>query len=132
MASTNTFGGRRILVVEDDYLLVMDLLHALRANGAEVVGPLDDVDDALEALDGEGPIDGALLDVSVQGESVFPLADELEERGIPFVFVTGYDASIIPERFAGRITVSKPADVYTIMQSLAAPDRHPSSSRSPH
>lgn len=97
---------KRVLVVEDDYLVAMDLVRALERAGAQVIGPAPAVDAALSALDASP--DGAILDINLGGEMAFPVADALLERGVPFVFATGYDAQVIPPRFVHVKRCEKP------------------------
>jgi len=118
MVNDNSFGGRRILVVEDDLLVVADLVDTLHAMGADVVGPIENVEKALERLDKLPDIAGAVLDVSVQGRMVFPLADELSRRNVPYVFSTGYDDSIVPAQYSDIRRFSKPADEREIASIL--------------
>ncbi|HEV7276976.1 MAG TPA: response regulator [Devosiaceae bacterium] len=118
MADTNTFGGKRILVVEDDYLIVADMVQELQASGAEVIGPIAGLDKAFERLEVLGGIEGAILDINLQGQMVYPLADELMKRGLPFVFATGYDNSSIPERYADIPRFMKPVDVRKVAEAL--------------
>lgn len=118
MVSDNSFGGRRILVVEDDLLVVADLVDMLHSMGADVVGPIENIEKALERLDKLPDIAGAVLDVSVQGRMVFPLADELSRRNVPYVFSTGYDDSIVPAQYSGIRRFSKPADERQIASIL--------------
>src|SRR5262249_477527 len=82
-----------VLVVEDDYLVAMDIVRALERAGAEVIGPAPAVEAALDALEQTAP-DGAILDINLGGEMAFPVADALLARGVPFVFATGYDAQV--------------------------------------
>lgn len=89
--SNTTLHGRRILVVEDDYLLAESLNDLLIEAGVRVVGPVGNVSDALSLVTSGEEIDGALLDVNVRGQPVFPVADALLERGVPFSFCSGYD-----------------------------------------
>ena len=104
--------GRRILVVEDDFLIAQDLQRALEALGAVVLGPVPRVADALAMLEGEAvQPDAATLDVNLDGEMVYPLADDLRARGVPFLFVTGYDAGSIPRDYAEVPVCEKPGDV---------------------
>lgn len=100
--------GRRILIVEDEYLLADDLHDALRAAGAEVLGPVPSVAAALSLIAAEKVIDAAVLDVNLRGEMVFAAADALVARGVPFTFATGYDHWALPERFADAPRVEKP------------------------
>jgi DNA-binding NtrC family response regulator len=100
--------GTRILVVEDEYLLADDLNNALADAGAHVVGPAASVEDATALIGNEAVIDAAILDVNLRGDMVFPLADALRARGIPFAFATGYDDWALPSRFADAPRVEKP------------------------
>lgn len=92
---------RRILVVEDEYLIADLLASGLADAGAIVLGPVGSLGDALELIGQGAVIDAAVLDVNLGGEMVYPAADKLVENAIPFVFTTGYDPLSIPSRFAG-------------------------------
>jgi CheY-like chemotaxis protein len=110
--------GRRILVVEDEYFIADDLVVALRAAGAEIIGPASTWQEALSMLEATPP-DLAILDINLRGENGFAVADALAARGLPFVFATGYDPSAIPERHAGRPVWQKPFDVNDIAAALS-------------
>lgn len=99
----------RILVVEDEYFIAEELREALHRLGAEVVGPVPTGEAALALLKSE-PIDAAVLDINLRGEMSFAVADALEERRIPFVFATGYDRVVVPERHREVSLWSKPFD----------------------
>jgi CheY-like chemotaxis protein len=131
MATDNSFSGRRILVVEDDLLVVADLVDTLHAMGADVVGPIENIEKALERLDKLPDIAGAVLDVSVQGRMVFPLADELDRRNVPYVFSTGYDNSIVPAQYSDIKRFSKPADERQIVSILLEAVQNPSNASGP-
>lgn len=109
-----------MLVVEDEYFLADETRKVLQAHGATVVGPLANVTDALDILDIEHP-DGAILDVHLGDELVFPVAQKLEEKMIPYVFATSYDPSIVPTQFNGFVLSSKPIDLIRITVALFAP-----------
>ena len=94
--------GRRILVVEDEFFLADDLARSLTRLGGEVVGPVPTREQALGLLSGPERIDLAVLDINLRGESAFPIADALAERGVPFLFATGYGQASVPERFRHR------------------------------
>jgi DNA-binding response OmpR family regulator len=85
--------GKRILVVEDEGLVALLVQDGLADAGAEVIGPVGSVADALQlvkqAID-DGGISGAVLDLNLGGEPVFPVADALVRLGVPFLFETGY------------------------------------------
>lgn len=110
----------RVLVVEDEFLVAADVEEALRELGCEVVGPFPAVDEAMSFLAADTP-DAAVLDVNVRGELVFPLADELLRRGVPFVFCTGYaDIGVIPERLRGVTALNKPCGAGSLLGALKA------------
>jgi ActR/RegA family two-component response regulator len=109
--------NKRVLVVEDDYLVAMDIARALERAGAEVIGPVPAVDAALGALKQTVP-DGAILDINLGGEMAFPVADALLALGVPFVFATGYDAQVIPLRFTHVKRCEKPMTSEQICATL--------------
>nr|WP_314255883.1 response regulator [uncultured Devosia sp.] len=118
MSRPNDFEGRRVLVVEDDYLIVAGLIETLQSMGAEVIGPISNVDQALKSMEIIPPIAGAVLDVSVQGVPVFPVADALAQRNIPFVFSTGYDRESIPPEHSDVPLFQKPAADHEVVDDL--------------
>ena len=107
----------RILIVEDETLLAMELEELLQGAGYSVIGPFADLAQATRAAHDEA-IDIAVLDINLNGEMVYPLADDLSARGIPFVFTTGYNASNLPERFRGAPRVAKPYDLGALTREL--------------
>ena len=111
--------GLRVLVVEDDYITAFDLKAELEGMGAVVLGPVPGLEGALEVLAKDPGPDSALLDINLGGEMVFPLADRLRERGIPFIFTTGYDKWAIPEPYADLPRIEKPLDMRRLAQALA-------------
>jgi len=114
--------GRLVLVVEDDWFLADDLCQELKAEGAEVLGPVASVRAALRLLAGEGSgpahLDLALLDVDLGDETVFPVADALATRGVPFVFTTGRLQQEMPSAYAHALHCGKPASLRAIVQAL--------------
>ncbi len=107
MTGASLAAGKRILVVEDDYIVAMDLVDSLEALGAIVVGPFYGVATASDALTAARP-DAAILDIKLGRETVYPLADRLLAAAVPFVFATGFEASAIPLRFASVTCLTKP------------------------
>jgi len=116
--ATTSLTGRRLLVVEDEFYLAEDLAKDLTARGATVIGPVPSVNDALDLIEDTEHIDGAVLYLNLQGEQAYPVADALIERGVPFVFTTGYDASAIPSRYASVPRCEKPVDPKRVAQAL--------------
>jgi len=98
--------GRRIFVVEDEMMLSMMIEDMLTEFGCEVV-QASRISEALE-LAATTAMDAALLDVNVAGAPIDPVARELQKRGIPFVFSTGYGAGGVPADYRGWLTLSKP------------------------
>ena len=109
--------GLRILVVEDEFLVSLDLEAMLRELGGEVIGPFASLDRATAAARAEA-LDVALLDVNVGGQLVTPVADALAERAIPFVFCTGYDAASLPEPHAAVPILMKPCQGQQLKEAL--------------
>jgi DNA-binding LytR/AlgR family response regulator len=113
--------GKRILLVEDEYLIVEDLLRAFTQAGAIVLGPAATLSEALRLVASSGALDGAVLDINLQGEMVFPLADALMTRGVSFVFSTGYDREAIPSRFEDIPRCEKPVSPQQVAEALFVP-----------
>jgi ActR/RegA family two-component response regulator len=114
------FADKHILIVEDEYFLADETRRNLLAAGALVVGPAGDVLTALSLID-TLCVDAAILDVHLGDEFVFPVAEELETRGIPFVFATGYDPAVIPVTFTGFALCEKPTELSKIAAALFGP-----------
>lgn len=98
--------GKKVLIVEDSYLLALTLEDMLTDSGAEVVGIAPSVAIALKAME-DHSIDIACLDINLGSETSFPIADALALRGIPFVFVSAYEADAVPPAHRHRPFVSK-------------------------
>ena len=111
--------GRRLLLVEDEYMIAADLAQTLESFGVEVVGPAGSVEDALRLIDAGERIDAAVLDINLRGERVYPVAEALGEKAVPFVFATGYDAWAIPPAYAEAPRCEKPVDVAVLARLLA-------------
>lgn len=108
--------GRRVLVVEDEMLLALDLEEGLNDAGCDVVGPAGNLRTAL-ALARSETIDAAILDVNLGGESVFPVAQALAARRVPFLFATAYAGA--DELYPGDVRQApRLAKPYTISQAI--------------
>ncbi len=83
--------GRRILIVEDDWVIAMDMSDLVEELGGEVVGPAGELAQGLALAESE-ELAGAILDVNLNGVSTFALADRLLANNVPVIFATGYDA----------------------------------------
>lgn len=110
--------GAKLMIVEDEFLIGEDLAHGPRKEGIGVLGPYNSIAGAIEALSGNEPIGAAILDLNIRGRVAFDLAEKLNERNIPFIFYTGYDSVIIPEKFRQIGRVRKPADWQVIKRAL--------------
>lgn len=108
---------RRVMVVEDQYLIADDLCRALLAAGAEVVGPYASEAKALASID-VGGIDGVVLDLDLNGCRSMALAERLTTLNIPFVIASGYPDATIPPRFAGLERWPKPYDPVQLTDAL--------------
>lgn len=98
----------RFLVVEDEYYIADDIAQALRRQGADVLGPAMDPAEALALLEDAGSLDGAILVVNLCGMPVYPVAEALRRRAVPFMFATGYDGAVIPDAYADVPRWEKP------------------------
>jgi|SRR4051812_26201247 DNA-binding response OmpR family regulator len=101
--------GITVLVVEDDYFVASDTATVLADHGARVLGPVPDLARARGILAAESP-DCALLDVNLKGQFVFELAEELQAHGVPAIFATGYDISILPPGLRNAPCLQKPVE----------------------
>lgn len=110
--------GCRILVVEDEWIIAADVAMALEEAGATIVGPYSNVVDSLEHLCDLEAIDGAVIDIGLNEETSFPLADAFRTTAMPFVFLTGVERRHLPERFAGVPHMLKPFDRDRLAQML--------------
>jgi CheY-like chemotaxis protein len=119
MSPTPSLSGRRVLIVEDEYFVADDLGRALTQLGAEVLGPVATREEALELLSAGERIDLAVLDINLQGESVFPVADTLLEQGVPFLFATGYNQAAIPAQYQQVLRWEKPFAPEALAQALS-------------
>ncbi len=108
--------GLRLLLVEDSTLLALELESGLVEAGATVVGATGDPDEALSMA--EADIDVAVLDVNLGGRLVTPVAERLAQRGIPFVFATGYGEQGAPQGFNAPV-VRKPYNIQQIIRAVA-------------
>jgi len=101
------FFGRRVLLVEDEMLVVWLIEDMLADLGCAVVGPAASVNQALAMIDAEA-IDVAVLDVNLNGQMSSPIADALATRGVPFVFSTGYDKDTLLDSYRIFPVLQKP------------------------
>ncbi len=117
--TNDAFAGRRVLLVEDEALIAMNVADMLDALGCIVVGPASRVGEAFTVIEAAGDIDAAVLDVNLDGQPSFSVADALVERGIPFLFATGYGARGLRDDLRGRPVLQKPFRLRDLRKALA-------------
>ena len=110
--------GHRILVVEDEYMIAHEIADELMKAGADTLGPVARISDALRLIESEEPIDAALLDVNLGGVAVWPVVDALLARNVPIVLATGYDAGAIPMAYAHLPRCEKPTTASDVTKAL--------------
>ena len=111
-------GGLRILVVEDELLVALGMQEMLGEIGFDTLGPLPRLEDALRAAQTEA-VDGAILDVNLRGHTVYPVAEALRARGIPFLFSTGYGSgSVALDSFREVEVLEKPYEPSSFREAV--------------
>jgi CheY-like chemotaxis protein len=118
--------GTRVIVVEDEPLVALDMESILIAAGCEIAGSAGSLEKA-KALVARAQFDVALLDVNLGGDSVGELAAELTQRNVPFAFVTGYGREALPKGFQDMVAVRKPAsqkELVAVVQRLVSGTAH--------
>lgn len=109
--------GRRILVVEDEYLIAVEVKRWLQAAGAEVIGPVPSVAQALDLIEDDN-LSAALLDINLgDGDRVYPVADRLDAAGVPYLFATG-DVRVSDAAYRDRPRLEKPYLEDEVVRSL--------------
>lgn len=119
----------RVMLVEDEFLIAHAVSELLESAGATVLGPYPSMQPAMAALDEGIPPDAAILDVNLAEQRVFALADRLIELRVPIVFTTGYDASTLPERYAGIPCLQKPVRIALVLDALGLTVPRPDETR---
>lgn len=117
----NALDGRKILIVEDDFLVAVALAEMLQAAGANVIGPVSEMQEALSFVEAGNDVDAAILDVDLHGRKSYPVAQALAARRIRFVFATGYGEEAIDRAWRAYPRVQKPFDGRALVQELLSP-----------
>jgi CheY-like chemotaxis protein len=107
----------RVLIVEDEAMIAMLVEDMVVDFGSEVVGPVAQLSSAI-SLAQTAELDAAILDINVGGSVIFPVADILKNRDIPFIFATGYGSMGLPDRFRNSHTLPKPFSYQSLAESL--------------
>jgi two-component sensor histidine kinase/CheY-like chemotaxis protein len=115
---TPRLAGKRLLVVEDEPLVALDIVGALEGGGAEMVESAGTAKEALNIIDNTS-LDAALLDGNLRGHPVDEIAAALAARNIPFLFVTGYGSGSLPKAFAKTAMLSKPFSQEQLVAAVA-------------
>jgi CheY-like chemotaxis protein len=110
----------RVLVAEDEYLIALELAEALQGQGVTLIGPVASVQEGLTLLNENGPLDAAVLDIVLPDGLVYPLANALQDRSIPFIFASVYGSDEVDERFRATPLFTKPFDTDELMKQLDA------------
>src|SRR5580658_1292176 len=118
MTTNRPFSNRRVLLVEDEMLVAWLIEDMLADLGCAVVGPASSVNQALAMIDAEA-IDAAVLDVNLNGQMSYPVADALLARGVPFVFSTGYASNRLQEGYRTYSALQKPYHMTELSDALA-------------
>lgn len=121
--STSDLHGVRVLLVEDQMIVAMQIEDMLHAAGCEVVGPVGTLQAAITLAHAEA-LDAAVLDINLDGEKVYPAAEELQARGIPFILATGYGESTLPEKWRNQPRLNKPYRREQLVQLLRSVAGH--------
>ena len=118
MNTRGALEGCRVLIVEDELAIAMLLESALEDEDCVIVGPYGGVRDALAAARSE-TLDLAVLDINLAGEMVFPVAEVLAERGVPFLILSGYGATALPANRRHWPVCGKPFKLDQLVSALA-------------
>jgi two-component system, response regulator PdtaR len=109
--------GKRIMILEDGRTIAENLAYEITRAGGEVIGPVETVAAALDAI-ANTSVDGATLDIKILREMSFAVADVLADRHIPFVFFTAYGADAVPARHANVMLIEKPTRADVVCRAL--------------
>jgi CheY-like chemotaxis protein len=118
MTGSDSLSGRKILIAEDEYFIMDDMVRAFVACGVDIVGPAATVEEALDLVANAGDLDAAVLDINLQGEMAYPVADALRARSVPFLFATGYDDGTLPARYSDVKRCEKPVEPADLIEEL--------------
>ena len=114
----------RILIMEDEFIVALDLSDMAAELGFEVAGPFATLSEGVLAVR-QSPPDAAILDVQLADGEVFPLADELVQLGVPIIFHSGHaDSQVLHSRYPGARSASKPCSPEVIARYLREATRH--------
>jgi CheY-like chemotaxis protein len=116
--SKRELSDRNVLVVEDEMMIAMLIEDMLDEFGCKLVGPATNVPRALELI-GKEPIELAVLDLNLDGQDTYAIADALQERNVPFIFATGYGSTGLRKEYGNRPILQKPFQMRDLEIALA-------------
>ena len=119
MTALASLAGLRVLVVEDDMLIALDIEGTLQDLGCVVVGPVGKLDVAMQMANDE-VLDAAILDVNIRGGHIYPVAERLRARGIPFALASGYGDWALPQTFRNQPRLTKPFTAHELEAQMLA------------
>jgi len=112
-----TLKGLRVLVVEDQAPIALQLEDMLVESECEIIGPASRVRQALQLIE-EQAVDAAVLDLNIAGDLVYPVADALEAKGLPYFFATGYGPAGLSEPYRKKLVLQKPFSRRAFLKAL--------------
>jgi CheY-like chemotaxis protein len=118
MNMNRPFSNRRVLLVEDEMLVAWLIEDMLADLGCAVIGPASSVNQALAMIDAEAT-DAAVLDLNLNGQMSYPVADALAAHGVPFAISTGYDKDTLPHDYRACPVLQKPVQRSELSDALA-------------
>ena len=118
-SGVSSVAGKRVLIVEDELMIRMLLQDMLTDLGCKLAGEAGRIDEAL-TLAKQTDFDVAILDVNLNGQPISPVVDILIERGLPFVFATGYGQRGVPEAYRQTPPLQKPFQAEALAQAIKA------------
>jgi CheY-like chemotaxis protein len=117
--SSAALAGRRVLVVEDEWIVASELDDELTEMGCRVIGPVPSVREAMDIMK-EQPLDVALVDIELGEDTGYPIAHALQARNIPVVFLTGYNLAALASEFRHLRCLEKPVGARGLAAALTA------------
>ncbi len=114
-----TGGGCNILLVEDEFLIALDVQMRLQDAGYNVPDPVASVEEAMSVLD-KMTICAAILDMNIRGSTSLPIAERLEAEGTPFIFLSGNDTYHLQEKYSDSLVLTKPIDYALLIGKVQA------------
>jgi CheY-like chemotaxis protein len=116
--SKRELSNREVLVVEDEMMIAMLIEDMLDEFGCQLVGPATNVPRALDLI-GKEQVEVAVLDLNLDGQDTYAIADALQQKGVPFIFATGYGSAGLRKEYGNRPVLQKPFQIKDLETALA-------------